>query len=129
RAGFHLGVRAGDAYLDPAALFGGVEVRVRLIPHEEPLPPTDAGLLRERIALRETVRRRGLLDRIAGAAVRGLEIAHAGVEVLDQLKPSRLAQDVGTNLVAGVRARFDCTSGPAPEVDAGGRTAVLVAGH
>ena len=129
--GFHLGARAGDAYLDPAALFEGTEVRVRLIPHEEPLPRTDAGLLRERIALVEKVRERGLLDRVKGVVVRGIEIAGAGLEVYEQLKPSVLAFESGENLVGGLLARLDCTSSgtPIPEVDADGRVALLVAGH
>jgi len=29
---FHFGVRAGDAYLDPAQLFGGGPVEVHLVP-------------------------------------------------------------------------------------------------
>ena len=129
--GFHLGVRDGDAYLDPAALFGGVEVRVRLIPHEEPLPPTDAGLLRERIALLEKVRERGLLDRLKAVVGRGIEIAGAGLDVYQQLKPSAVAFEAGQNLVGGLLSRLDCTPGgqPPPEIDADGRVAVLVGGH
>ena len=130
-AGFHLGVRDGDAYLDPAALFGGVEVRVRLIPHEEPLPPTDAGLLRERIALLEKVRERGLLDRLKSAVGRGLEVVGAGAAIYQQLKPSVIAFESAENLVRNVLSLLDCTPGgqPPPEIDADGRVAVLVGGH
>lgn len=130
-AGFHLGVRDGDAYLDPAALFGGVEVRVRLIPHEEPLPPTDAGLLRERIALLEKVRERGLLDRLKGAVGRGLEVVGAGVAIYGQLKPSVIAFESAENLAGGLLSLLDCTRGgqAPPAVDATGRVALLVAGH
>jgi hypothetical protein len=134
-AGFHLGVRSGDAYLDPAALFGGAEVRVRLVPHEEPLPPTDAGLLRERIALLEKVRERGLLERavdvVVGTGRRGKEVLGAGVHVYGQLSGAALAIDVTANLASGVRSLSDCTPGGhgVPAVDASGRIAVLVAGH
>ena len=134
-AGFHLGVRSGDAYLDPAALFAGVEVRVRLVPHEEPLPPTDAGLLRERIALLEKVRERGLLERVRDfamdAGTEGLELVGAGLEVYDQLSGGTLLVEVGTNLADGIRSRRECTPEhrDPPTVDASGRIAVLVAGH
>lgn len=134
-AGFHLGVRSGDAYLDPAALFGGTEVRVRLVPHEEPLPPTDAGLLRERIALLDKVRERGVLERarafIARTGSRGAELFGAGLEMYDQLGPSAFLGDVAANLADSLPTLLDCTpaDGPPPAFDAGGRVAVLVAGH
>ena len=133
--GFHLGVRAGDAYLDPAALFGGTEIRVRLVPHEEPLPPTDAGLLRERIALLEKVRERGVLERARDLLVRrgtrAAEVLGAGLEVYHQLSPSAVVVDVAENLAESLPTLLDCTpaGSPPPDVDAGGRVAVLVAGH
>ena len=133
--GFHLGVRSGDAYLDPAALFGGVEVRVRLVPHEEPLPPTDAGLVRERIALLEKVRERGLLERardfVVDTGTQGIEALGAGLHVYDQLSGRTFVAEVATNVATAVRSRTDCTPGdrPVPPVDASGRVAVLVAGH
>lgn len=61
--GFHFGARDGDTYIDPALLFGEIEVRVRLIPHREPY---DIGVAGERRALVPVVRERGLLDRVAG---------------------------------------------------------------
>jgi len=39
---FHFGVRAGDAYLDPAKLFGGGPPEVHLVPHELRRPQTEA---------------------------------------------------------------------------------------
>lgn len=134
--GFHLGVRAGDAYLDPAALFGGVEIRVRLVPHEEPLPPTDAGLLRERLALLETTRQRSRLDRfkawVRRNGNRALELTGAALDLYNNTDPIVIAVES----LATLRERaFDqvlgrCTPGgqPLPDVDASGRVALLVAG-
>ena len=39
---FHFGVRAGDAYLDPAKLFGGGPVEVHLVPEELRRPQSEA---------------------------------------------------------------------------------------
>jgi len=39
---FHFGVRAGDAYLDPARLFGGGPVEVHLVPEELRRPQSEA---------------------------------------------------------------------------------------
>jgi hypothetical protein len=135
-AGFHLGVRSGDTYLDPAALFGGVEVRVRLVPHEEPLPPTDAGLLRERIALLETVRERSRLERlrafVARNGRRALELVGAGLELHNQMDPWTIAAESVVTLRARIREYVlrECTPGDQalPDVDAGGRIALLVGG-
>lgn len=133
-AGFHFGVRDGDAYLDPAALFAAVEVRVRLVPHDEPLPPTDAGLLRERIALRAVVaeERPGLLERAwrwtttqAGRLDRAVR---DHLPLVHQLDPSRRAVELARSIT--VRLQADCTDSgtPVPADPAGDRTAVLVAG-
>jgi murein DD-endopeptidase MepM/ murein hydrolase activator NlpD len=50
QARFHFGVRAGDAYLDPAKLFGGGPVEVHLVPEELRRPQSEAnersGLIR-----------------------------------------------------------------------------------
>lgn len=130
--GFHFGVRDGASYLDPAALFGGTEIRVRLVPHEEPLPPTDAGLLRERMALQEVVDDRNALERFLGAAVDiaggAIDDLRAGFHVYRQLgRVSTVASSLGR---AWDTWNDDCTPGdriPAP--DAEGRVALLVAGY
>lgn len=135
RAGpdFHFGVRDGDRYLDPASLFGRVEIRVRLVPHDEAAPDTDQGLLRERIALTATVREKGLLRR---AVDWGLQRAsqevqrHVGaLRTLVQLDPS-------VALASGVRSlwsqrRQECTaeSATVPPTPARDHVAVLVAGY
>ncbi|MDZ7675979.1 MAG: peptidoglycan DD-metalloendopeptidase family protein [Acidimicrobiales bacterium] len=130
--GFHFGVRAGDAYLDPAALFERIEVRVRLVPHDEPLPAHDAGVVRERRALVEVVRERGLLGRIADTAVdvgrASADGLSAGYHLLRDLDPSRAALDV----VAAYRSSGgDCTVDEVatPAAPADGHVAVLVAGY
>jgi len=136
-AGFHLGARDGDAYIDPAALFDASVVRVRLVVHGEPLPPTDAGLLAEQAALRELVRveRPGLLERMVGAAVRGAapiarrftEAVRATKHTWEQLDPVDLVRDA----VESVRRHLaqPCTpDGAAAVRPPGPRTALLVAG-
>lgn len=133
-AGFHFGVRDGDAYLDPAALFAEIEIRVRLVPHDEPLPPTDAGLLRERIALQAVVaeERPGLLQRAwrwtTTQAGRIDEAVRSRLTYVGQFDPSDRLIDVAGSIVA--RLRTDCTpaGAPVPPDPAGERTAVLVAG-
>jgi triacylglycerol esterase/lipase EstA (alpha/beta hydrolase family) len=42
QARFHFGVRAGDAYLDPALLFGGGPPQVHLVPEEMRRPQSEA---------------------------------------------------------------------------------------
>jgi len=136
-AGFHLGARDGDAYVDPAALFDASVVRVRLVAHGEPLPPTDAGLLAEQAALRELVRaeRPGLLERAVGVVVgaaapiasRWLDVAAAGWHTWEQLTPMEL---VG-GAVQSIRRHLRQECSPADAAvrrPPGPRTAVLVAG-
>lgn len=129
--GFHFGVRDGDRYLDPATLFGTVEVRVRLVPHDEPLPPSAADVRRERDALLGIVRERGLLERAvdwsratAGTVVEGLA---ASVHVARQLEVSDAVFDAFVTFVDGLDE--PCTPPTAPlDRPAPGRTALLVAG-
>lgn len=136
-AGFHLGARDGDAYVDPEGLFDASVVQVRLVPHAEPLPPTDAGLLREQAALRELVRaeRPGLIARVAGAVARRaapvvgrwVGAASAAWHTWEQLHP--------VEVVGGVLQSYrwhrsqPCTPGGAVvERPPGERTALLVGG-
>lgn len=130
--GFHFGVRDGTAYLDPAALFGGTEIRVRLVPHEEPLPPTDAGLLRERIALAEVVDDRNAVQRFlgkaAGVASGAFDRFKAGLHMYNQI--GRLGPIVESLGTAWDAWREECTpSSAVPPVNAEGRMALLVAGY
>ncbi|HEX4901902.1 MAG TPA: peptidoglycan DD-metalloendopeptidase family protein [Acidimicrobiales bacterium] len=136
-AGSHLGARDGDAYLDPADLFDATVVRVRLVPHTEPLPPSDAGLLREQASLRDLVRaeRPGLVARVAGAVARRaapivdawVGTARATWHTWDALDPASLVLDA----VESYRRHRSqpCTPGDvAVAPPAGERTAVLVGG-
>jgi len=136
-AGFHLGARDGDAYVDPASLFDATVVRVRLVAHGEPLPPTDAGLLAEQAALRDLVRaeRPGLLRRVVGAAVRHaapvaarfVDAVRATHHTWEQLDPVGLVGDA----VDSVHRQLTrpCTpGGTAVAPPSGPRTALLVAG-
>ena len=131
--GFHFGVRDGDVYLDPASLFGVVEVRVRLVPHDEPAPDTHESLLRERIALTRTVEEKGLLRRAVewgvGRAEREVERSLDALRMVASLDPLAALQQ-GTHTFLD-RWHADCTepSVVAPAAPAAGRVAVLVAGY
>jgi hypothetical protein len=62
----HLGARRGDAYFDPASLFGAGPVRVHLVPFDEPPGDGEGG---ERSALSQLIGGAGrLLDRLGGPA-------------------------------------------------------------
>lgn len=63
----HLGARSGDAYLDPAALFGSGLAQAHLVPFDEPPGPGPSG---ERSAIRQLVGGiGGLATRLAGRVV------------------------------------------------------------
>jgi hypothetical protein len=63
----HLGARLGDAYLDPAELFGDAPARAHLVPFDEPPGPGASG---ERSAIRQLVGGiGGLASRLAGRVV------------------------------------------------------------
>lgn len=135
--GFHLGARDGEHYLDPESLFGQRVVDVRLVPHAEPLPPTDAGLLAEQASLRDLVRKEepGLLRRAVGAVVRRATPIAAKVAAATEAAWHSWKALTGPELAYGVvesLARHllqDCTaSSVVPEPPQGERVALLVAG-
>ncbi len=130
--GFHFGVRDGSAYLDPAGLFGGLEIRVHLVPAEEPLPPTDAGLLRERIALAEVVHERNAVQRFLGRAAQitggAIDVFRAGVSTYQQLSGFGLVRDVAFAVTE--HWSDECTAGDVTVTPGGaGRVALLVGGY
>ncbi len=135
--GFHLGAREGASYIDPAGLFDPRIVDVRLVPHAEPLPPTDAGLLREQAALRELVRseRPGLLRRMWNAAVdhgaplvgQWLEVGLAAWHTWEEIQPLSVAGAVIQAVVRHVRQPCTGPSVAAPPPP-GERVALLVGG-
>jgi hypothetical protein len=83
---FHFGARAGDAYVDPALLFGGGPPEVHLVPDEQRRPGTEAqersGILR----LVETIK-----GAVAGAGADAVDWAHdaAAARIADQLDELR----------------------------------------
>lgn len=131
--GFHFGVRDGDVYLDPESLFGVAEVRVRLIPHDEAGPPSGGGLMGERVALRRTVREKGLLRRAVDwgidRASQQVERYVAKVHVLRELEPVKVLTDATISIAD--RWTRDCSddSVPAPPRPAAGHVGLLVAGY
>ncbi|HUF33845.1 MAG TPA: peptidoglycan DD-metalloendopeptidase family protein [Acidimicrobiales bacterium] len=135
--GFHLGARDGEHYLDPESLFGERVIDVRLVPHGEPLPPTDAGLLAEQASLRDLVRQEepGLLRRTVDALVHhGAPIvgkvagaAEAAWHSWRALTPAQVTRQINESLARHLLQ--DCTeSSVVLQPPAGERVALLVAG-
>lgn len=135
--GFHFGLRDGDTYLDPASLFGATSVRVRLVPHGEPLPPTDASLQREHAILRELVltEEPGVLRRAWNAIARHAgpvaerigQVGSVAVHLFQELPRAAVVADIVEAL--WTRHTQACTGRDiAAQVPPGPRVALLVAG-
>lgn len=101
-AAFHFGVRAGDAYLDPLALFGGGADRVHLVPDAERQPLPEAA---ERAGLGQSLAgflgsvattTRGAVEWAGGQAGAGLERARDGAG-----RAARYLRDQATATVNG----------------------------
>lgn len=145
----HLGARAGDAYMDPAALLGTAEVRVRLVPFDEPPGGGPSG---ERNALLQLIGGAGgvLKTGAEGLVDKALEGTGATADWLRQegghlLRTashymSRIQPGVAQLQLllaglqawgrAGMMARRDCTPAdrPVPPAPPRRRRAVLVGG-
>lgn len=140
----HLGARAGDAYLDPASLFGGGLPRVHLVPFDEPPGEGPAG---ERSAVAQLI---GGVGGLAGRAVdwalegtgataawlraEGPQLVRTAGHYLGQVVPGPAQLQLllrGAQLWARASAASRRTCTPAGAPVAGPRTrrvAVLVAG-
>lgn len=138
----HFGARRGDAYFDPATLFGEGPVRVHLVPFD--VPP-GVGVGGERSAISQLLGADGLVVGAVGAglAVAGTVAGSAAEAGLDTL---RLAVHYAPHLVPVVRAatllrtgfdvarvaweryRRPCTAEDQPVPESGRRLALLVAG-
>ncbi|HEX5367705.1 MAG TPA: hypothetical protein VFW63_13710, partial [Acidimicrobiales bacterium] len=116
----HLGARAGDAYLDPAALFGD-GAAVELVPFEvAPGSTPDA-------------ERRALVDLTLGRGPHLVDLRAAASWLADRLAvrpPGPAGLAMAADLVEGLAAPGPCSSGPPPAHPAAGarRVAVTVAG-
>jgi hypothetical protein len=138
-ASFHFGVRAGDAYLDPARLFGDGPPEVHLVPDELRRPGTEAE------------ERRGLLTMLEGYGRRAVAVGAGAVdwargqagafvdEHLDELRgvltyasetnPFTHAERVMGATLDWLDARRSCTSASVPTPRLAERhLAVLVGG-
>lgn len=91
----HFGARSGDAYLDPASLFGAGPVAVHLVPFDLPLGAGEAG---ERSAIRQLIGGLGGLGRWAGRAVGGA------------------AEQAADHVLAGTGATVDWLRAEGPQV-------------
>jgi hypothetical protein len=141
----HLGVRSGDAYLDPALLFGEGPIEVHLVPFD--VPPGD-GPDGERSAISQLI---GGIKGLAGNAVdrvlapagatadwlreEGPQLIRTAAHYLGRATPGPAQMDLllrGVKLWSQAQAAADrpCTAahGPAPPPPAERRIAVLVAG-
>ena len=139
----HLGARDGDAYLDPASLFGSGPPRVHLVPFDEAPGRGAAG---ERSAIRQLIGGLGGLagqvvggvGRVAGTAAwlraEGPQLVRTFVHYGSRFIPpmsvvSSLVTGMGAVMRAQVAAQRPCTAGgPPPPPPLERRTAILVAG-
>ncbi|MFZ6004926.1 MAG: peptidoglycan DD-metalloendopeptidase family protein [Actinomycetota bacterium] len=145
----HLGARAGDAYLDPSALFGTAQVRVRLVPFDEPPGTGPSG---ERNALLQLIGgvggvlkrgAEGLVDKAlrgTGATAdwlrqEGGHLLRTAAHYMSRIQPGSaqlhlLLAGVQAWGRAGMTARRDCTPAdrPVPRSGPGRRKAILVGG-
>jgi biotin carboxyl carrier protein len=129
---FHFGVRAGDAYLDPAKLFGGGPPEVHLVPDELRRPQSEA---KERAGLARMFR--GLASRAAAGGVAAADWARdravetvegAAAQTLDEVRgaihyayatrPSTHLARFASAAHAWWKARHTCTpeSEPPPKL-------------
>jgi hypothetical protein len=125
----HFGARLGDAYFDPASLFGTTTVEVELLPFE--VPPGSSPD-QERAALVELA-----FDRGGGLSLPGLDDATGWVVDSVQLirhatglEPARRSLALAWDITDRLSFPPDCTDGPAPVRPAArrDRVAVLVGG-
>ncbi len=144
----HLGVRAGDAYLDPASLFGDRMPQVHLVPFER---PPGAGERGERSAIRQLIGGvAGLAGNLAGAAAdkvlegtgatvdwlrsEGPQLLRTAGHYLERSMPGIAQLHLGLSLLDAYTRARSASSRPCTAADvavappAGRRAAVLVAG-
>jgi pimeloyl-ACP methyl ester carboxylesterase len=134
---FHFGARQGDAYFDPATLFGSqTQVEVELLPFEVPPGATPD---QERTALTQLAMSRGgggfgidlpSLGDLAGWAVERAQLLH---HYTGQLNPLVRGTDVTWQIASRLAFPPPCTDAPPPRRPAapaadGDRVAVLVGG-
>ena len=90
-ARLHFGARAGDAYLDPARLFGGGPPEVHLVPDDQRHPQSEA---RERAGLVRSLGR--LASRLAGTGADALAWAREqGAEAVRQVADYARSEALG----------------------------------
>jgi len=125
----HFGARLGDAYFDPASLFGTTTVEVELLPFE--VPP-GASPDQERAALLGlAVEDGGLsvpgLDDVSGWASERVDLVHHYANDID---PVRRGAELAWDVTRRLSYPPDCTYGPRPIRPAArrDRVAVLVGG-
>ncbi|MDQ3896245.1 MAG: peptidoglycan DD-metalloendopeptidase family protein [Actinomycetota bacterium] len=127
---FHFGARAGDAYLDPAKLFGGGPPEVHLVPDDVRRPQTEA---QERAGLARLVQALGGRTRAAGGAALdwaketiGEEIAsrvdeaRGALHYAEALRPSAHVERFADAAYDWVTSRATCTpeAVPTPKLQA-----------
>jgi hypothetical protein len=126
----HFGARLGDAYFDPASLFGTTTVEVELLPLEVP-PGRSVDEERAALAVLAFGRGQGVslpgLDDAAGWALGRIELVH---HYATDIEPARRNLELAWDVTRRLSSPPDCTAGPAPIRPAARRerVALLVGG-
>lgn len=124
----HFGARRGDAYIDPASLFGAMVTEVQLLPFE--VPPGESGLPmtdKLRTLERDTVELAAVDDLAARMSRQAAALGHQALEVSPAVRGATAAWDV----IGRLTHPGPCTSQPPPRRPAaagGARVALLVGG-
>jgi hypothetical protein len=127
---FHFGARLGDAYFDPATLFGTTTIKVELLPFEVPPGSTPQS---ERLALVEMLRQaHGSLALPSVGDVTGWLVDRAALarHYAVATNPARQGLALAWDITRRLSFPPECSHGPAPERPAARRhrVAVLVGG-
>src|SRR5690606_38416743 len=125
----HFGARVGDAYVDPAALFGTTTTDVELLPFEVP-PGSDPDAEARALALLALAEGGGGVPGLPDVVGWLRDRAGAGVDHLAQLNPWVRGLEMGLDLADRLSPR-PCSGGPPPVAPVAGeprRVAVTVGG-
>lgn len=126
----HFGARLGDAYFDPAALFGTAITDVELLPFEVP-PGSDPEAEARALALIALAEGGGGMPGVSDVVGWLRDRAETGLHRIGEVSPALRGLELGLDLADRLLFRGPCSDGPppaAPVADEPGRVAVTVGG-